>query len=102
ELVTGLLKNHIYWTNFFKFLEGEISNNVYIEGFSGTSAGQYTLSAKARDFNTIAEQIKSLRKNEYVVDVSTGGGTVTKSEVNDSEIVSFNLSLKVDQKLFQK
>ena len=102
ELVGTILENHTYWTEFFKFLEDGISEDVYIHQFSGDLSGVYSLAASTKDYNTAAEQIKSLRKNEKVSSVSTGGATAAESEVGTVELVNFNIDIQVDTNLFKK
>src|SRR3989339_731187 len=44
-LVKYLLDEHVYWTNFFEFLEkNTLSNSYYQGGFSGDAKGAYTFS----------------------------------------------------------
>lgn len=102
QLVDSVLENHIYWTEFFKFLENEISEDVYLHGFSGNLDGTYSLAASAKDFNTAAEQIKSLRKNESVFAVSTNGARAAESESGAIELVEFTISLNLDTNIFKK
>ena len=102
ELVKGLLSEHIYWTNFFKFLENSISDDVYLSGFSGDVSGEYALNAKARSFNVLAEQIKSLRTNENVFMVSTTGGSVSGSEGGAVDLVDFSIDIEINPEVFKK
>lgn len=109
----GILKDHIYWTNFFKFLEDNTLADVYyLGGFSGDNKGDYSFSASTKDFRTILEQVNLLRPNKYVIDTSVNGGSVSppKIESEDGEPksgditggVDFTLKLKIDPELFRK
>lgn len=107
----GLLNGHIYWTNFFKFLEeNTLAEIYYLGGFSGDNKGEYSLSASAKDFRSILEQVNLLRANEYVSDVSVNGGNVSVSTIPgedgkpESERVvqgvDFTLKIKIKSELF--
>ena len=50
EITSKILKDHIYWTNFFKFLEDNTLSKIeYSESFSGNALGNYSISARAPD-----------------------------------------------------
>jgi hypothetical protein len=109
----GLLTGHIYWNNFFKFLEDNTLAEVYyLGGFSGDNKGEYSLSASANDFRSILEQVNLLRANEYVSDVSVNGGDVSVLTIPgedgkpESERViqgvDFTLKIKIKPDLFIK
>ena len=100
-LIERLIDGHIYWTNFFKFLEDITIEDVYYNGFSGSTGGAYTLAASAESFNMIAKQIEELRANEKVNVVKTNGGSVGGSEVGGSR-VSFSLQLEIDTEVFHR
>ena len=53
DQVNFLLERHIYWTNFFSFLEDNTLSNVYFSGFSGMVNGTYSLSAVTDNFDAI-------------------------------------------------
>jgi len=107
KLAEALLKKHIYWTNFFEFLENNTLPNVYYNSdFSGNIDGQYFLSARSKDFKTILEQVDVMRENENVKEIAVDGGSVVVS--NDKENlaksggVEFKLKLVVDPSIFTK
>ena len=102
SLVSEILNRHIYWTEYFKFLEGSISNDVYLHSFTGGVNGEYSFSASAKNFNTIAEQIKSLRRREDVLLVSTSGGSVAASETGEAQFVDFTIDIELDTNIFLK
>lgn len=97
DLAKNILDNHIYWTNFFKFLENSTISGVYYENFSGSTDGDYVLSANAPDFQVLAEQIKLMRKQEGVISVSSNGGSAVGRE---NPRIAFSLRLKINPKLF--
>lgn len=72
--VDYLLNNHIYWTNFFKFLEDYTINDAYYERFSGDLSGKYILPAVAKDFRSISTQLRVLQSaTDKVMSVDTSG-----------------------------
>jgi len=72
--VDYLLNNHIYWTNFFKFLEDYTTNDVYYEKFSGDLSGKYLVPAVAKDYSSVSTQLRVLQSaTDKVMGVDTGG-----------------------------
>ena len=100
-LIESLLDKHVYWTNFFKFLEDTTIEDVYYSGFSGTTNGTYVLLASAESFNMLAKQIAGFRANEKVVFVRTDGGSVGAVDGEGSR-VSFSLELKINPEIFYR
>lgn len=101
RLVSVLLAKHVYWTNFFKFLEDNTIGDVYYLGFSGDNKGKYTIASRARSFNSLTEQLRVLKAREEVVSANITGGKVS-TEKDDSVAVSFSLDIILDTKLFNK
>src|SRR3989344_9237858 len=66
KVVRGLLDNHVHWTKFFDWLEKATLANVYFSGFMGDVAGKFTLTASARDYVTLAQQLVSLQADPNV------------------------------------
>lgn len=66
---TKLLNDHIYWSNFFKFLEKNTLNTVKYSGFSGDISGDYSLSASAPSYAEASWQAKVLKDSPYVDDL---------------------------------
>lgn len=107
-----MIDNHIYWTNFFTWLEKNTLNSVSYGGsFSGDISGSYNLGATTKNYRDISWQVKQFRTDKYVssVDVSAGasGGSDDKNQetikkVNDVPPVSFNLELKVKPEIFYR
>ncbi len=63
SLVGELLNKHIYWSNFFNWLEENTLADVYFQSFSGDISGNYKLSAQARNYYTVAEQLNFMEAN---------------------------------------
>lgn len=121
-MYTGyMLDNHIYWTNFFQFLEQDTLADVYysagmdatISGNVKGSNGLFELSSVAKDYNTISNQTKVMAKSKTgrVLSVSVSDAdslaraTSTPDQIgllprNIGEAVKFKLKLSLDQRLF--
>jgi len=105
ELASQLFDQHIYWTNFFDFLEKNIIDDVYLFGFGGDTKGQYDISAQAKDFRAIAKQIKALRANNQVQEVRANGGSAISAvedagDIKKAKGVDFSLKINIDPQLF--
>jgi hypothetical protein len=117
EVASGLLKKHVYWTNFFKFWEDNLFKEVYFSGdFSGETNGEYTFSALTDSYANAANQIKALRaatgpKNSRIfADLVVGKASygAEKAAANDEPAtasnpkatVTFDLQVKMDPSIF--
>jgi hypothetical protein len=100
EEVNFLLERHIYWTNFFNFLEDNTLSNVYFSSFGGTINGSYSLSATADSMDAIDAQTKKLLANPYIQKASVDAGSVAGQ--GGKPVVSFGLSFSLDPKIFLK
>jgi|GEM_PF-1772393 len=97
ELADELLKKHVYWTNFFKFIEEVTLPEVgYGETFSGSTDGEYSLAAKTKNFVIMAEQIKQFRANPKIDKVDYSGVQPSLAVKG----VNFNLNLKIKPEIF--
>lgn len=106
SLVGFILDNHIYWSEFFKFLEDYTLKNVYYERFNGDLAGEYKVPAVAKDFDSIYRQLKLMQLNENVISVDTEGaqtepeaGKTTEEQVGNKKFI---MLLNVNNKIFLK
>lgn len=103
-LTKKMADTHIYWTDFFTWLENNTLNSVTYDGFSGNTLGDYSLSAKAKTFSDISWQTKTFRDNKSVdlvgVDSGTSGQGEDKKAISGE--VSFSLNLKVKPEIFYR
>lgn len=88
--IQQLLDEHIYWTQWFSFLEQYTLPTVYYVSFSGSNTGAMSLDAVAPDYNTIAQQIAVLQGLPEVQSVTVA--TATRSVAT----VRFTISLQMD------
>lgn len=97
-----LLDNHIYWTNFFSWLEKNTLNSVKYEGFSGDTSGSYSLSARANDYAEASWQVKAFQSDPLTEKVGVlAVSAATKEKEALSSSVSFNLDLQVSPEMFK-
>jgi len=97
-LINDLIINHIYWTNFFKFLEENTLSEIYYNNssFSGNTDGNYTFNAIGPNYAIIEAQVEQFKKHPYVKDI------IINSAAKKDEVVTFSLQIIVDKKIFQK
>jgi hypothetical protein len=109
--VSYLLNNHIYWSNFFKFLEDYTIKDAYYEKFTGDLSGKYILPAVAKDYRSISNQLRVLQSaGSKVMSVDTGGAAstnpaaapVTPGAATSTPNVRFDLNLNLDRSIFIK
>ncbi|MFH0840377.1 MAG: hypothetical protein V1865_00110 [bacterium] len=106
SLVGFILDNHIYWSEFFKFLEDYTLKSVYYERFNGNLSGEYKIPSVAKDFDSVYRQLKLMQLNEKVVSVDTEGAKTEAERGATAEEVAGNkkfiMNLSIDNKLFLK
>lgn len=110
KVASALLDRHIYWTNFFDFLEkNTIAEVTYADSFSGNVLGNYTFSATTDNFGSLVDQVSVMRMNENVrqVQVNKGDVKIEKSTSKESDsgggsVVNFSMNLSVNPKIFFK
>lgn len=98
--VFQVFSQHIYWTNFFKFLEDNTIGDVYYSFFTGDTGGAYTLESMAKKYNNISEQINVLRDNPLVVSAKTSGGNYIKGDEKNKPGIKFNFTFAILKKIF--
>ncbi len=97
-----LLDKHIYWSNFFDFLEKNIITNAYITGaFSSGIDGKYSFPITAKKLSDITNQIRVLSTNEYVSDVKVESAQKTSNK-EGGDGVDFILEISLKPEIFYK
>jgi len=102
-LTKNLADSHIYWTNFFNWLEKTTLNSVSYSGFSGDTSGNYSLTAMAKTFSDISWQVKAFSDSKLVDLVRVDSGSAGRGDDKNalsSDSVSFAISLKVKPQIF--
>jgi Tfp pilus assembly protein PilN len=123
--ISELLDDHIYWTNFFSWLEKNTLSTVSYGEFSGDIEGEYNLKGIAGSFAEVSWQAKQLLGAPFVKKVqilnAATGGEITKEDLEAEAAaaqnqeyseeskepslppgVSFELVLEIDQQIFKK
>jgi len=107
--VKKLLAKHVYWTDFFNWLEKNTLAGVYYESFAGDAAGEYVLPALARDFKIFGAQMKAWQEEK----IFTISAKTTKAEVKtrrnnagpaaaEEQNISFDVNLAVKPEIFNQ
>ncbi|MFA6307181.1 MAG: hypothetical protein WCV70_04395 [Patescibacteria group bacterium] len=100
KIVTQIFKQHLYWTNFFNFLEDNMIKDVYFKNFSGDTGGNYTMNATAVNYSNIPEQISVLKNNKKITSVEANGGDLATGDDKNESSVKFNLKFSVSKNIF--
>lgn len=100
KIISQIFAKHIYWTNFFKFLEDNTVRDIYYAGFSGDTGGDYSLDAIGSRFSNISEQVDILRNNEKITDVQAVGGEFIPGDAANKTRVKFTLSFSILKSIF--
>ncbi|MDD4607344.1 MAG: hypothetical protein PHS07_03395 [Patescibacteria group bacterium] len=99
NLTEYLLDNHIYWQNFFNFLEEYTLDEVFFLGFSCKDREEITLSAQGKDELSAVKQTKLLEKASQVERVNLGDISIRISK-EEGKSVQFGLTLKLSPSFF--
>ena len=105
NIAADLLDNHIYWTNFFKFLEeNTLSNTYYTSSVSGDIAGTFNFEAVAKNYSDIDNQLRILRADKHVLKANTLSGSMNEEGEEDEKIksgVKYSLELELSPDIFK-
>ena len=100
KLVSALLDDHIYWNNFFNFLEEQVIDSVYFVNFSGDTGGEYSLAAVGKEYKDIDKQVEAFQKNDVVIKAEVREGRIVTGAAGQG--VRFNVELKIKPDIFNK
>lgn len=100
KIVSQIFSQHLYWTNFFKFLEDNTIRNVYFINFDGDTGGNYVMDALAANYGSIAEQVNVLRNNKRITAILASGGELVTGDKANQSLVKFVLSFTVPKSIF--
>lgn len=100
KTVSEIFAQHLYWTNFFKFLEDNTIKDVYFKDFQGDTSGNYVLDATAANYGNIAEQVKVFRDNKKITAVSVNGGELAAGDDKNKSLVKFIFDFSVLKNIF--
>ncbi|MFA5000441.1 MAG: hypothetical protein WC545_03725 [Patescibacteria group bacterium] len=97
-----LLENHVYWTNFFSWLEKNTLSSVEYAGFSGDLTGIYSFGATAQAFADVSWQVKSFLNNPLTLVAAVDSVSAGAEDGENISGVSFNLNLEIKPEIFKK
>lgn len=105
ELAESLLNRHIYWSNFFTWLEQSTLSSVSYQAFSGKNDGKYELEASTRAFRDVSWQARLFLADPLVKSVkinqSSGERDFASPDNSNSENnISFSISLEINPDIF--
>lgn len=98
---SSLLSSHVYWNNFFSWLEKNTLTTVRYTNFEGLIDGEYEIVGRAQTLADVSWQAKTLlddpmTESVEILDASVG----TRAEESNIGPVSFSLSLVVKPEIF--
>lgn len=97
DAVVDVLDGHLRWTEFFGTLEDLTLPNVRYLSFSGDAAsGTVSLTAVARSYRDVAEQVVLLGDDPRVRSVTTRSATAKVDELGNVVGVTFSLVLEME------
>lgn len=102
KAASALLDQHVYWTNFFSFLEKNIVSDVYFVSMIGASDGQVTLAGVAKSYKALARQINAFRANNSVGVVSVLSASASVDADGNVVEVDFDAKLTLKPEIFLK
>jgi len=99
---SSLIDNHVYWNNFFSWLEKYTLSSVKYSAFDGDLSGVYVLSATAKSYADVSWQVKSFLMSSSTKKVEVlQAQTASEKDKSKSSEVSFQLKLEVDPAIFK-
>ncbi len=102
DIVSFILTNHIYWTNFFTMLEEKTLKDVYFNQFSGDLSGKYSVPAIARNLDAVSLQLEVFKAYTMIRSVQYSGGENIPATPEKEAALRFSLDLTVDPNIFVK
>jgi len=90
------LTQHVYWTQFFDFLEANSRPNIHFLRFSGEAeSGIFSVDVLGRSYRDIAEQIVGLKENPDVASVRATSASARTNQNGEIDGVSTTMMVKV-------
>jgi len=97
-----LLENHLYWTNFFSFLEKNTVADVYFVNLIGGSDGQIVMSGVAKSYAAMSRQIVAFRADERISKVSVLSASASVDTEGNVTEINFDAKLQLNPEIFLK
>lgn len=101
QIADSLLDDHLFWTNFFKYLGSKTKKNVTYLNFAGDIETQtISIDAIAKTYRDVAEQIVALREDEAIEEVITTSATARLNEKGALDGVGFSLLINMQPEVW--
>jgi hypothetical protein len=100
KTVSQVFSQHLYWTNFFKFLEDNTIKDVYFINFDGDTSGNYVMDALAANYSGISEQVNVFKNNKKITAVEAEGGELVNGDDINESLVKFVFNFSVVKNIF--
>ncbi len=100
---SSLLNKHIYFSNFFNWLEKNTLSTVKYTEFNGGINGKYKLSAIASSYADVSWQVKAFLNNSDTEKVSVlKASSIKNSDKTKPNQIKFIILLQVNPRIFTK
>ncbi|MFH0956129.1 MAG: hypothetical protein V1801_02885 [Candidatus Falkowbacteria bacterium] len=100
KTVSRIFAQHLYWTNFFNFLEDNTIKDVYFENFEGDTSGYYAMDTLTASYSNIAEQVNIFKNNKKIITALASGGEMVAGDGANKSLVKFILNFSVLKSIF--
>jgi hypothetical protein len=97
-----VLDNHLYWSNFFDYLEKNTLENVQYLAFEGDILGNFSIPAVSDNFPSLGQQAYQLQSDSNTLKVGISSAEKLESKEENVDQVEFEIDLKVSPELFKK
>ncbi len=74
--IKSLLDQHVYWTNLLEFIETNTLTTVYYDSIRATRNGAISLSAKAKDYESVHQQFLVFKNHPAVADIEINNASI--------------------------
>jgi len=112
EKVLSLASTHVYWSKFLEELAGHTIANVALQSITGNISGNMVVSALARDFEDVSDQLRAFSASPEVFtsaevvsasakEIIIFQATEDKDEISQ-EFVEFDIQLTVNSQVFHE
>ena len=104
-VLSDLLNNHVYWSNFLNWLEKNTLSSVEYESLNGDLSGVYAFAAIAKTYADVSWQTKAFLDDPLTKSATVDMASAVKSKdktTEKSNQVNFTLSLEVNPAIFKK
>lgn len=88
---SDLVRNHVYWTQVFSWLESVLQKEIQVRSFSKNNDGRIIISATASSYVIVARQVAIFLADSKVLDLGLG-----KIESGSDGGIKFDVQLTLD------